>query len=95
MGAFWHTVDDLLVIETIAFVAMFVAAVMASAGIYQLIKNRKKLGASGGSKQEQELSNTIRGRVIEFYVPENIRSNRQSHARLRSQLPASQREQRG
>ena len=95
MDAFLRTIDDLLLIETIALVTIFAAAVMASASIYQLIKNRKQRGANGASKQEQELSNAIPGRVIEFHVPDNFRANQQGHARLRSHLPASRREQRG
>ena len=94
MDAFSRTIDDVLVIETIALVVMFVAAVMASAGIYQLI-NRKQRGVNGASKQKQELSNAVHGRVIEFHVPDNFRANRQGDARLRSHLRASQREQRG
>ena len=95
MDAFSRTIDDVLVIETIALAAMFVAAVMASAGIYQLTKNRKQRGVNGASKQKQELSNAVHGRVIEFHVPDNFRANRQGDARLRSHLRASQREQRG
>lgn len=95
MDAFSRTIDDVLVIETIVFVVMFVAAVMGSAGIYRLIKHRKRREANDASKQKRELSNAIQGRVIEFYVPNNFRANRQGDAHLRSQLPASQREQRG
>lgn len=95
MDTFSSTIDDMLAIETTVFVAMFVAAVMVSAGIYQLIKNRKWREANGASKQKQELSNASRGQVIEFYVPDHFRANRRSDARLRAHLPASQREQRG
>ena len=95
MDAFSHTIDDMLAIETTVFVAMFVAAVMVSTGIYQFIKNRKRREANGPSKQKQELSNARRGHVIEFYVPDNFRANRRGDARLRAHLPASQREQRG
>jgi len=94
MGAFSRTIDDVLVIETIAFVVMLVAAAMASAGIYRFIKHRKKREANDASEQ-QELSNAIHGRMIEFYVPDNFRANQRGDARLRSHLPASQREQRG
>ena len=94
MDAFSRAIDDVLVIETIAFVAMFVA-VMASAGIYRLIRHRKRREANDASEQKQELSYAIHGRVIEFYVPDKFRANRQRDAHLCSQLPASQREQRG
>ena len=89
------TIDDVLAIETIVLVAMFVATVMASTGIYQLTKNRRKREAHGASERKQGLSNGIRGRMIEFYVPDNFRANQRGDARLRSHLPASQREQRG
>ena len=95
MDAFSRTIEDLLVIETIVFVAMFVAVVMASAGIYRLIRYRHGREANDDGAQKQELSNAIQGRVIEFHVPHNFRASRQGGARLRSQLPASQREQRG
>lgn len=94
MDAFSRTIDDLLVLETIVLVAMFVAVVMASAGIYQVIKHRNGREANDGA-QKQELSNAIQGRVIEFHVPDNFRTNRRSGPRLRLQVPASQREQRG
>jgi hypothetical protein len=95
MDGFSRTIDDVLVIGAIAFVAMFVAAVMASAGIYGLIKYRERWEASDTSEQKQELSNAIQGRVIEFCVPDKSGVNRQGDAPVRSQLPARQREQRG
>jgi hypothetical protein len=95
MDAFSRTIDDVLVIGTAAFVPMSVAAVMAGVGIYLLIKDREKRGVGGASKQKLELSNAIRGQVLEFYVPDNFRANRQCGARLRSHLSASQQERRG
>jgi hypothetical protein len=94
MDAFSRMIDDVLVIETIAFVVLLVAAAMASAGIYRFIKHRKKREANDASEQ-QELSNAIHGRMIEFYVPDNFRANRQGGVRVRSHLSASQRKQRG
>ena len=95
MDAFSHTIDDLLVLETIVLVAMFVAVVMASAGIYRLIKHRSVREEDDASPQKQELSHAIQGRVIEFHVPDNFRTNRAGGPRLRLQVPARQREQRG
>ena len=95
MDAFSRTIDDLLVIETIMLVVMFVAVVMASAGIYRLMKHSNRREANDASAQEQELSNAIQGRVIEFHVPDNFRAVRRGGSRLRLQVPASQREQRG
>lgn len=82
-------------IGTIVFVVMFVAMVMASAGIYQLIKHLKMREANDTSEQKQQLRNAFEGRVIKFYVPDNFSANRQGDARVRSQLAARQREQRG
>ena len=95
MDGFSRTIDDVLVIGVVAFVAMFVAAVMASAGIYRLIKHRDRREAIDASGQKQELSHAIQGRVIEFCVPDKFRVNRQGDAPVRSQLPARQGEQRG
>lgn len=92
MDAFSRTIDDVLVIETIVFAVMIVAAVMASAGIYHLIRHRERREANDASEQKQDLSNVIQACVIEFYVPDRFRANRQSDAPVRSQLPASQRE---
>jgi nitrate/nitrite transporter NarK len=94
MDAFSRTIDDMLVIETIAFVVMCVAAAMASAGIYRFIKYRKRREANDASEQ-QALSNAIHGRMIEFYVPDKFRTNLQGGARVRSHLSGNQRKQRG
>jgi hypothetical protein len=96
MDTFSHAVDDVLMIATIvigvACVGMFVAALMASAGICRLIRRLKTREANDASEQKQQLRNVFQGRVIEFYVPHNFRANRQSDIRpcnRRSGCPAT------
>ena len=85
MDTFAHAVDDVLMIANIvigvACVGMFVAALMASAGICRLITRLKKREANDASEQEYQLRNVFQGRVIEFYVPDNLRSDRQDDIR--------------
>jgi hypothetical protein len=85
MATFAHAVDDVLMIATIviglACVGMFVAALMASAGICRLIKRLKKREANDASEQEHQLRNVFQGRVIEFYVPDNLGADRQGDIR--------------
>ena len=85
MDTFAHAVDDVLMIATIvigvACVGMFVAALMASAGICRLIMRFKKREGNDITEQEHQLRNVFQGRVIEFYVPDNLRSNRQGDIR--------------
>ena len=59
----------------VACVGMFVAALMAGAGICRLITRFKKREGNDVSEQEHQLRNVFQGRVIEFYVPDNLRSN--------------------
>ncbi len=96
MDTFAHAVDDVLMIATIvigvACVGMFVAALMAGAGICRLITRFKKREGNDVSEQEHQLRNVFQGRVIEFYVPDNLRSNRQGDIRSynrRSGRPAA------
>ena len=96
MNTFSHAVDEVLMIATIvigvACVGMFVAAVMASAGICRLIKRLKKREANDASEQKHQLRNVFQGLVIEFYVPDNVRANRQGEIRSysrRSGRPAA------
>jgi hypothetical protein len=81
MDTFSRAVDDLLMIATIvmggACVGMFVTALMASARICRLTKRLKKRDTNDASQQKHQLRNVFQGRVIEFYVPDNFRTNRQ------------------
>jgi len=80
MDTFSHAVDDALMIATIvigvACVGTFLAALMATAGICRLNKRLKKRQANDASEQKHQLRNVSQGRVIEFHVPHNLRTNR-------------------
>ena len=96
MDTFSHAVDDALMIATIvigvACVGILVAALMASAGICRLIKRLKKRKANDASEQKDRLRNVLKGHVIEFYVPDNLRAIRQGEIRSynrRSGRPAA------
>jgi len=96
MDTFSHAVDDVLMIATIvigvACVGIFVAALTASAGICRLIKRLKKREANDASEQKKQLRNVFQGHVIEFYVPDHLRANRQGEMRSynrRSGRPAA------
>jgi hypothetical protein len=81
MDTFAHAVDDVLMIVTIVIgvgcIGIFAAALMASAGAYWLIKRLKRRKANDASEQKDQLRNVFKCRVIEFYVPDNLRENRQ------------------
>jgi len=96
MDTFSHAVDDVLMIATIvigvACVGIFVAVLMASAGTCRLIKRLKRREANDASEQKDQLRNVFQGHVIEFYVPDNLRANRQGEIRSynrRSGRPAA------
>ena len=85
MDTFAHAVDDVLMIVTIVIgvgcIGIFAAALMASAGTYWLIKRLKRRKANDAGEQKDQLRNVFQCRVIEFYVPDNLRENRQGEIR--------------
>jgi len=76
-----HAFDRVLMIITtviaFALLGIFATTLMASAGIYWLIRHFTNWGRLRAMEQEQGLGNIVphrAHRVIEFYVPDNYKN---------------------